>query len=67
MDKDGPLSKLTSDYVLQLSENEIGEITREDKTIGELRDQLKRDIVKLEGAQKIAKDARDKVEALKAA
>jgi hypothetical protein len=67
MDKDGPLSKLTSDYVLQLSENEIGEITREDKTTGELRDQLQRDIAKLEGAQKIAKDARDKVEASKAA
>jgi hypothetical protein len=65
MDKDGPLSKLTSDYVLQLSEEEIGEITREDKTTGELRDQLKRDIAKFEGAQKIAKDARNMVEALK--
>jgi flagellar biosynthesis regulator FlaF len=67
MDKDGPLSKLTSDYVFQLSENEIGEITREEKTTGELRDQLQRDIAKLEGAQKIAKEARDRVEALKAA
>lgn len=61
MDKDGPLSKLTSDYVLQLSEKEIGEITKEDETTGEQRDKLKREIAKLEGAQKIAKDARDRV------
>jgi hypothetical protein len=66
MDKDGPLSKLTSDYVFQLSETEIGEITREDKNIGELRDQVKGEIAALKDAQEIAKNARDKVEKLKA-
>ncbi|KAI6753918.1 hypothetical protein HG530_013094 [Fusarium avenaceum] len=66
MDKDGPLSKLTSDYVFQLSEAEIREITREDKTTGELRDQVKGEITALKDAQEIAKNARDKVEKLKA-
>ncbi|RGP62931.1 hypothetical protein FSPOR_8915 [Fusarium sporotrichioides] len=66
MDKDGPLSKLTTDYVLGLSEKDVGKITKEDKTTGELREQLKRDIAKLEGARDIAKAARDKVEAIRA-
>ncbi|KAM0234334.1 hypothetical protein ACHAP5_010148 [Fusarium lateritium] len=51
----------------ELSEKEISDITREDKNIGEMRNQLKRDIAKYEDARKIAKDARDRVEALKAA
>ncbi|KAF4448033.1 hypothetical protein F53441_8508 [Fusarium austroafricanum] len=65
MDKDGPLSKLMTEYVLSLSDKEVSEITREDKVTGQLREQLKSDIMKLEGAQQIAKTARDKVEALK--
>ncbi|KAF9776681.1 hypothetical protein IL306_005110 [Fusarium sp. DS 682] len=65
MDKNGPLSKLTTEYVLSLSEEEVGKITREDKITGQLREQLKNDIMKFEGAQEIAKTARDKVEALK--
>ncbi|KAF5654933.1 vacuolar sorting VPS1 [Fusarium heterosporum] len=66
MDKDGPLSKLNSDYVFGLSEREVGEIAREDKDVGVQRDQLNRDLAKLEEAQQIAKDARDKVEFTKA-
>ncbi|KAF5001239.1 hypothetical protein FGRMN_1182 [Fusarium graminum] len=66
MDKDGPLSKLTSDYVLGLSEKEVGEIAREDKATGEWRDQLNRDIAKLEHARQIAKEARDKVDTYEA-
>lgn len=61
MDKDGPLSKLTSDYVFQLSEAEVGNITREDKAIGEQRDQINGEIAKLRSAQEIARTARDQV------
>lgn len=61
MDKDGPLSKLTSDYVFQLSEAEVGKITREDKAIGEQRYQINREIAKLRSAQEIARIARDQV------
>ncbi|KAJ3547068.1 hypothetical protein NM208_g1701 [Fusarium decemcellulare] len=67
MDKDGPLSKLTSEYVLGLSEEEVKEISREDGATAEMREQLKADIAKLQGAQQIAQTARDKVNALKAA
>ncbi|KAH7259113.1 P-loop containing nucleoside triphosphate hydrolase protein [Fusarium redolens] len=65
MNKDGPLSKLTTEYVLNLPEEEVSEITKEDKITGQQREQLKSDIKELEGAKQIAKDARDKVEALK--
>ncbi|KAF4335143.1 RBTMx2 [Fusarium beomiforme] len=64
MDKDGPLSKLTTEYVLRLSKKEVSEITREDEITGGLREQLKSDIMKLEHAQEIAKAARNGVETL---
>ncbi|KAF4998937.1 hypothetical protein FDECE_11651 [Fusarium decemcellulare] len=67
MDKDGPLSKLTSEYVLGLSEEEVKEISREDGATSEMREKLKADIAKLQGAQQIAQAARVKVSALKAA
>ncbi|KAK2686021.1 hypothetical protein QWA68_015058 [Fusarium oxysporum] len=65
MDKDGPLSKMTTEYVLSLPKQEVSDITKEDETTGQLREQLNSDIKKLEGAQEIAKDARVKVEILK--
>ncbi|EGU84218.1 hypothetical protein FOXB_05264, partial [Fusarium oxysporum f. sp. conglutinans Fo5176] len=58
MDKDGPLSKMTTEYVLGLPKQEVSDITKEDKKTGQLREQLNSDIKKLEGAQEIAKDAR---------
>jgi hypothetical protein len=65
MDKDGPLSKMTTEYVLSLPKQEVSDITKEDETTGQLRVQLNRDIKNFEGAQEIAKEARVKVEALK--
>ncbi|KAF4944695.1 hypothetical protein FGADI_12517 [Fusarium gaditjirri] len=65
MDRDGPLSKMTTEYVLSLSKQEVSVMTREDKKTGQRREQLNRDIQELEGAQEIAKEARAKVEALK--
>lgn len=65
MDKDGPLSKMTTEYVLSLPKQEVSDITKEDKETGKLREQLNSDIKKLEGAQEIAKEARVKVEVLK--
>ncbi|RKK26376.1 hypothetical protein BFJ63_vAg15188 [Fusarium oxysporum f. sp. narcissi] len=65
MDKDGPLIKMTTEYVLGLPRQEVSDITKEDKKTGQLREQLNSDIKKLEGAQEIAKDVRVKVEVLK--
>lgn len=65
MDKDGPLSKMTTEYVLSLPKQEVSDMTKEDKTAGQLRVQLNRDIKGLESDQEIAKEARVKVEALK--
>ncbi|KAM0550572.1 hypothetical protein ACHAPJ_008830 [Fusarium lateritium] len=67
MDQDGPLSKLTSEYVLDLSEKEICKMSREDNNTAETREELEKEICKLEGARKIAQDARDEVEAFKTA
>jgi hypothetical protein len=65
MDKDGPLRKMTTEYVLSLPKQEVSDMTREDKTAGQRRVQLNRDIKGLESDQEIAKEARVKVEALK--
>ncbi|KAF4498234.1 RBTMx2 [Fusarium agapanthi] len=65
MDKNGPLSKMTTEYVLSLPKQEVSDMTKEDKTAGQLRVQLNRDIKDLESDQEIAKEARVKVEALK--
>nr|RBQ86018.1 hypothetical protein FVER53263_20823 [Fusarium verticillioides] len=65
MDKNGPLSKMTTEYVLSLSKQEVSDMTKEDKTAGQLRVQLNREIKDLESDQEIAKEARIKVEALK--
>lgn len=64
MDKQGPLSKLTSEYVLGLSKGEVEELAREDKTTMEMRAKLATDIAKLKGALKIALAASEEVEAL---
>ncbi|KAF5557996.1 RBTMx2 [Fusarium napiforme] len=65
MDKNGPLSKMTTEYVLSLPQQEVSDMTKEDKTAGQLRVQLNREIRDLECDQEIAKEARIKVEALK--
>ncbi|KAF5711608.1 RBTMx2 [Fusarium mundagurra] len=65
MDKNGPLSKMTTEYVLSLPKQEVSDMTKEDKTAGQLRVQLNREIKDLESDQEIAKEARIKVEALK--
>ncbi|KAF5231066.1 hypothetical protein FANTH_13546 [Fusarium anthophilum] len=65
MDKNGPLSKMTTEYVLSLPKQEVSDMTKEDKTAGQQRVQLNRDIKGLESDQEIAKEARIKVEALK--
>ncbi|RGP77970.1 heterokaryon incompatibility [Fusarium longipes] len=66
MDKDGPLSKRTSKYVLSLSEEEVSKIAREDKATGELRDRLNSEITKLEEARDVVEAARDEVETMRA-
>ncbi|KAF4416235.1 RBTMx2 [Fusarium acutatum] len=65
MDKNGPLSKMTTEYVLSLPKQEVSDMTKEDKTAGQLRVQLNRDIKDLESDQEIAKEARVKVEPLR--
>ncbi|KAJ4022687.1 hypothetical protein NW766_001734 [Fusarium irregulare] len=65
MDKNGPLSKMTTEYVLSLPKQEVSDMTKEDKTAGQLRVQLNRHIKDLESDQEIAKKARAEVEALK--
>ncbi|CCT71827.1 related to RBTMx2 protein [Fusarium fujikuroi] len=64
MDKDGPLSKMTTEYVLSLPKQEVSDMTKEDKTARQLRVQLNREIKGLESDQEIAKEARLEVEAL---
>lgn len=65
MDRNGPLRKMAAEYVLSLPKREVSEMAREDKTVGQQRAQLNREIEDLEGDQEIAKEARVKVEALK--
>lgn len=65
MDKNGPFSKMTTEYVLSLPKQEVSDMTKEDKTAGQRRVQLNRHIKDLESDQEIAKEARVEVEALK--
>ncbi|KAF5622296.1 RBTMx2 [Fusarium sp. NRRL 52700] len=65
MDKNGPLSKMTPEYVLSLPKQEVSDMTKEDKKAGQRRIQLNKEIKDFESDQKIAEEARAKVEALK--
>lgn len=58
--KDGPIRGLNLQYILNLSEEEVLQIAREDDGIIARREKLADDIKKLQGAQSIAHEARQK-------
>ena len=65
MDEEGPMRGMKNGYVFGLSKEEVSRMSREDDAVGELREKLEAEIVKLEGAREIAQEARDKIGALK--